>query len=152
MANINLLPWREERRQELKQEFPEDKLNKNVRDVLTHLHHWHLMLLEWHSIGMKGKKPDMPAKGYTWRTLPDLNRKIWEHYQTTSIQESQQLLNSSYSNIQQLIQDHTDEELFEKKRYAWTGSTSLGAYLISNTCSHYHWAIKLIKKSKKSKK
>ena len=39
-----------------------------------------------------------------------------------------------------------DDELFEKKRYKWTGSTSLGAYLVSATSSHYDWAFKLIKK------
>ncbi|HOP45228.1 MAG TPA: ClbS/DfsB family four-helix bundle protein, partial [Flavobacteriales bacterium] len=38
------------------------------------------------------------------------------------------------------------EELFEKKRYRWTGSTSLGAYLVSATSSHYDWALKLIQK------
>ncbi len=50
---------------------------------------------------------------------------------------------------QKLIEKHSDVELFEKKRYKWTGTTSLGAYLISSTSSHYDWAIKLIKRSMK---
>jgi hypothetical protein len=45
-----------------------------------------------------------------------------------------------------MIEKHTDEELFEKKKYPWTGSTSLGAYFISATCSHYLWAYDLIRK------
>lgn len=57
-------------------EFPEGTMNRNIRDVLAHLHHWHLMMLEWYEIGMKGDKPDMPAKGYTWKTVPELNREI----------------------------------------------------------------------------
>jgi hypothetical protein len=48
-----------------------------------------------------------------------------------------------------LICQHSDQELFEKKKYAWTGTTSLGAYLISATSSHYDWATKLIKRAKK---
>ncbi|MEL6140134.1 MAG: ClbS/DfsB family four-helix bundle protein, partial [Bacteroidota bacterium] len=36
--------------------------------------------------------------------------------------------------------------------YAWTGTTSLGAYLISSTSSHYDWAYKLIKRCKKKEK
>ena len=44
-----------------------------------------------------------------------------------------------------------DEELFTKKKYHWTGSTSLGSYLVSATSSHYDWALKLIRKSIKKK-
>lgn len=42
-----------------------------------------------------------------------------------------------------------DAELFEKKRYKWTGTTLLGAYFVSATSSHYDWAYKLIKKAKR---
>ncbi|MEM7107806.1 MAG: ClbS/DfsB family four-helix bundle protein [Bacteroidota bacterium] len=45
-----------------------------------------------------------------------------------------------------MIEEHSEEELFEKKRYKWTGTTSLAAYLISATSSHYDWALKLMKK------
>ncbi len=39
-----------------------------------------------------------------------------------------------------------DEDLFAKKRYPWTGTTSVGAYLVSATSSHYAWASRLIRK------
>lgn len=132
---------------QVEKEFPIGTLNRNIKDVLAHLHEWHLMMLEWYATGMKGEKPDMPAKGYTWRTLPELNLKIWEKYKDFELQRAKDLLDESYEQIQSIIKKHTDEELFEKKRYKWTGSTSLGAYLISNASSHYDWAIKLIKKS-----
>ncbi|MEO9483628.1 MAG: ClbS/DfsB family four-helix bundle protein [Ekhidna sp.] len=131
-------------------DFPPGTLNRNIRDVLTHIHHWHLMLLDWYKVGMAGAKPEMPAKGYTWKTMPDLNKKIWEDYQKVSLAEGRKLLNESFMKVQKLIQHHTDEELFEKKRYSWTGSTSLGAYLISATSSHYDWGLKLIKKATKA--
>jgi len=136
-------------REDVNKEFIKGTLNRNVRDVLTHLHHWHLMLLKWHEDGTKGEKPKMPAEGYTWKTLPDLNRKIWNDYQDVAIDEAKKMLDNSYLKIQGIIDSHTDEELFEKKRYKWTGSTSLGVYLISNTSSHYDWAYKRIKKSLK---
>ena len=129
--------------------FPEGTLNRNIRDVLAHLHHWHLLFLEWYNIGMAGKKPDMPAKDYTWKTLPALNKIINQKYSEVSLEEVNQMLNGSFSNIQKIMEQHSNEELFEKKRYHWTGSTSLGAYLISATSSHYDWAYKLIKKSLK---
>jgi hypothetical protein len=130
-------------------EFPEGTMNRNMRDVLAHLHHWHLMLLDWYNIGMKGEKPDMPAKGYSWKDTPDLNRKIWEDYKGVKLEEVRNLLNESFSELQRIIEKHSNEELFEKRRYRWTGLTSLGAYFIANTSSHYNWACKLIKKAKK---
>ena len=130
-------------------EFPKGTLNRNIRDVLAHVHHWHLLLLGWYKVGMAGAKPDMPAKGYTWKTTPGLNLEIREKYNQIDIKNTQELLGQSFSDVQKLINIHTEEELFEKKRYKWTGSTSLGAYLISATSSHYEWAYKLIKKAKK---
>jgi len=130
-------------------EFPAGTMNRNIRDVLAHLHHWHLMMLEWYQVGMSGKKPEMPAKGYTWKTTPELNRWIWEKYRTADLLKIRAMLQESYSELQETIHQHSNEELFEKKRYKWTGTTSLGAYLVSATSSHYDWAFKLIKKAKK---
>lgn len=135
--------------EEQKKEFPKGTMNRNIRDVLMHLHHWHLMMLDWYTIGMKGDKPEIPAKGYTWKTTPELNRWIWEKYKDTSLKDAKDNFKSSYKQIRKLVEKHSDEELFEKKKYKWTGTTSLGAYLISVTSSHYDWAIKLIKKAKK---
>lgn len=127
-------------------EFPKGTLNRNIKDVLAHLHHWHLLMEHWYNVGMQGEKPIMPAKGYTWKTLPDFNKTVQEKYKNISLKESKKLLSLSFEKIQKIIDKHSNEELFEKKRYHWTGSTSLGAYLISNTSSHYDWAFKLIKK------
>ncbi len=126
--------------------FKKGSLNRNIRDVLSHLHHWHAMMLEWYKVGMNGDKPEMPAKGYTWRTVPELNKWIWEQYQEVGLDITVSLLNESFSQIQGIINKHSEEELFTKKRFHWTGSTSLGAYLISASSSHYDWALKLIKK------
>ncbi|MEM9983896.1 MAG: ClbS/DfsB family four-helix bundle protein [Bacteroidota bacterium] len=132
---------------ELRQsDFSPGTMNRNVRDVFAHLHHWHLLLLGWYKVGMSGEKPHMPAKGYTWKNTSELNLWIWEQYQSHSLNQIFAKLRSSHEEVICLINAHSEEELFEKKRYAWTGSTSLGAYLISATSSHYHWAYKLIKK------
>ena len=133
----------EEKRNSL---FPETYMNRNISDVLCHLHHWHLLFFNWYEIGMNGKKPAMPAEGYTWKDNPALNKHIWEKYQGTALPKALKKLNSSHQNMLSIIDAHTNEELFEKKRYKWTGSTSMGAYMISASSSHYDWAYKLIKK------
>ncbi|MEM6628738.1 MAG: ClbS/DfsB family four-helix bundle protein [Bacteroidota bacterium] len=132
---------------ERKQEFPLGTLNRNIRDVLAHLHHWHLLMMNWYETGERGEKPEIPAPGYTWRTTPELNKEIQQKYIDVPLEKVQILLGESHQALQTLMGEHSEEELFEKKRYKWTGSTSLGAYLISATSSHYDWAYKLIRKS-----
>lgn len=130
-------------------EFPEGTLNRNIRDVLGHLHHWHLMMAEWYHVGMDGQKPEMPAPGFTWKTVPELNRQIQKTYCETPLSEVSELVKESHLVLRQVIHQHSNEELFEKKYYPWTGSTSLGSYLISATSSHYDWALKLIKRARR---
>ncbi len=130
-------------------EFPKGTMNCNCKDVLAHIHHWHLMMLSWHKEGMAGEKPAMPAEGYTWKTVPQLNRSIWEKYHDIELTVIQKEIKKSFLAVQKVIKTHSNQELFEKKKYKWTGTTSMGAYFISATSSHYDWALKLIKKAKK---
>ena len=125
-------------------------LNRNCRDVVAHLHHWHMMLIGWNQAGLKGEKPEMPAKGYTWKSLPDLNLEIWKMYNNCTYKSVYKKLHNSYNDVQAIIHSYSNDDLFEKKKFKWTGSTSLAAYLISASSSHYDWAYKYIKKQTKN--
>lgn len=74
-------------KEQLNKEFPKQYMNRNVRDVLGHLHHWHLMFLVWYQVGMSGEKPDMPAKNFTWKMTPELNKSILQRYSKTDLQD-----------------------------------------------------------------
>ena len=128
-------------------QFPEGTLNRNIKDVLMHLHHWHLLFVNWYEIGMQGVKPQMPAKGYSWNETPKLNLWIREQYEDIPWEEASRLLTTSFLQTRKIMDNHSNKELFEKQRFHWTGSTSLGSYLVSASSSHYYWAEKLIKKS-----
>lgn len=130
-------------------EFPKGTMNRNIRDVVAHLHHWHLMFLDWYRVGMKGLKPNMPAKGFRWRDTKELNKKIWQDYQHQELENIRMHFNDSHLELHKIIDKHSDKELFEKSRYKWTGSSSLSTYIRGSTSSHYNWAYKLIKKAKR---
>lgn len=117
-----------------------DDRSQNPRDVLAHLHAWHRMMLDWYEVGMAGGTPAMPADGYTWRETPALNEAIWVRSRDTSYDDALAQVRDSHALVRALVDDHTDDELFTKRHYAWTGSTSLGAYLVSALSSHYVWA------------
>jgi len=131
--------------------FPEGTMNRNIRDVIGHLYYWHLLFLNWYEEGMKGGKPKIPKEGYTMKDTPKLNQEIWKSCQKVLFSEMFSMFKDSHSKVFRIIESHTDEELFTKKKYHWTGSTSLGSYLVSATSSHYDWALKLIRKSIKKK-
>ena len=54
--------------------FPEGTMNRNIRDVIGHLYHWHLLFLNWYEVGMRGEKPKIPKEGYTFSDTSKLNR------------------------------------------------------------------------------
>jgi hypothetical protein len=58
-------------------------------------------------------------------------------------------LHHSYDQVRAVIESYDDDDLFTKRRYKWTGSTSVGSYAVSATSSHYDWARQLIRKFKK---
>ena len=94
-----------------------------------------------------GSKPFLPEP-YNWKTYGDMNVEFWKKHQATTYDNAKTMLCDSHGKIMMLIESLTDEELFEKKQFAWTGTTTLGSYCISVTASHYDWAIKKIKKGK----
>lgn len=135
---------------EQNQEFPEGTMNRNIRDVLAHLHEWHQMVLGWYTVGQRGDTPDIPAKGYNWRQIPALNREIWERYSQTSLPKAKELFQDSHAAILELVHRHSNDELFERSRYPWTGNNALGSYFVSCTSSHYDWGLKLIRRARKA--
>ncbi|MFN3192002.1 MAG: ClbS/DfsB family four-helix bundle protein [Aureliella sp.] len=137
---------------ELKGAFPFEHRDRNVRDVLAHLHEWQRMMLGWYEVGMKGEQPVMPAPGYTWKTTRDLNQEIWLRYQKASLPKVRRQLEGSHHSMIAIIDAHTNQELFTKRHFDWTGSTSLGSYLISATSAHYDWALKVLRRYVKALK
>ncbi|MDO4782108.1 MAG: ClbS/DfsB family four-helix bundle protein [Capnocytophaga felis] len=133
-------------------EFPNGTMNRNIRDVIGHLYHWHQLFLNWYVVGMKGDKPKIPKEGYTFADTPRLNKDIWEECQGVSLEKAIEFFEKSHQEVFKIIKNHTDEQLFTKKYYRWTGITSLGTYLISATSSHYDWGLKLIQKCIKKNK
>lgn len=126
--------------------FSFEDRDKNLRDVLIHLYEWHQLLLNWISANKAGNAASFLPDPYNWKTYPKMNVGFWEKHQTTPLDKAKSLLNESHSEVLKLIESFTNEELFTKKHFAWTGTTSLGSYCVSATSSHYDWAIKKIKK------
>lgn len=119
--------------------------DKNLRDVLAHLFEWHQLLLIWVEANQNGEKKAFLPEPYNWKTYGVMNVGFWEKHQHTPLEKSKAMLNCSHGQVLQLIETFSDDELFVKQYFPWTGGTSLGSYCISVTSSHYDWAMKKIK-------
>ena len=128
--------------------FPNER-DKNVRDVLVHLYEWHCLLLNWiRSNTNRNPAPFLPVP-YNWKTYPQMNVVFWEKHQNTSYTDAETMLKKTHKEVLALIETFSNEALFSKGTFDWTGTTTLGSYCVSATSSHYDWAIKDIKKALK---
>jgi hypothetical protein len=119
--------------------------DKNLRDILVHLYEWHLLLLNWIKVNSSGEhKPFLPEP-YNWKTYPTMNVEFWKKHQSTPLTEAKAKLKESHKDVMALIETFSNEQLFAKGVFDWTGTSTLGAYCVSATASHYDWAIKKIK-------
>ena len=117
----------------------------SVKDLLAHLDAWHRMFLSWEGAGSSGAKPEMPAPGFSWSETPALNDRLQRETADDGWDEVVARLKQSHEAALETIATYGDDDLFTKRRYAWTGSTSVGSYAVSATSSHYAWASKLIR-------
>ena len=119
--------------------------DKNLRDVLVHLYEWHQLLLNWVRANMSGEaKPFLPEP-YNWKTYGQMNMEFFKKHQATAYENAKEMLVCSHADVMALIDSFDDGELFQKKHFSWTGTTTLGSYCVSATASHYDWAMKKLK-------
>lgn len=119
--------------------------DKNLRDVLVHLYEWHQLLLNWLRANRNGEcKPFLPEP-YNWKTYPLMNVEFWKKHQATPLSAAKKMLKTSHQEVMTQIETFSNDELFAKGQFDWTGTSTLGAYCVSATASHYDWAMKKIK-------
>lgn len=135
--------------------------DRNARDVICHLVEWQKLLVKFVAENMKdevaGKSENKKSaivyqflpEPYNWKNYGDMNLAIWRNCQNITTEKALADFAESHRKLMELAKSFSNEELFAKKHFAWTGTTNLGAYFISTTSSHYDWAIKKLKAHRK---
>lgn len=119
--------------------------DKNLKDVLIHLYEWHQLLLKWVNSNTNGQKLNFLPEPYNWKTYGDMNIEFWQKHKKTTLNDARNKLIISHKTVMEMLQPFSNDELFTKQKFDWTGTTSLGSYCISSTSSHYEWASKKIR-------
>lgn len=126
------------------------KRDKNLRDILIHLYEWHQLLSSWMKANLSGTKKNFLPEPYSWKTYGEMNFAFWKKHQKTSLEKAKQLVKASHESALKLIVPLSNEALFSKNWFDWTGTTTLGSYCVSALSSHYDWAIKKLRAHSKN--
>ncbi|MEZ3160842.1 ClbS/DfsB family four-helix bundle protein [Microbacterium sp. BWT-B31] len=135
MALIDALPP-----ERLDEPFAGAARDRNLRDVITHLHAWHILFEGWYAEGQSGGTPEIPADGYAWSQVAELNEDLRRQWQQTSLAELLPLLKASHQSLQADVALHTDAELSDPVLTPWTQGAALGEFAIECGGNHYQWA------------
>ncbi|WP_321288781.1 ClbS/DfsB family four-helix bundle protein [uncultured Sunxiuqinia sp.] len=130
---------------DLKKKEAHWKRDKNLRDVLIHLYEWHQLLLNWVQANLNGNPSHFLPEPYNWKTYGEMNVELWNKHQNTEIEKAKEMFQKSHKDVFVLIQHFSNDQLFTKQIFNWTGTTTLGSYCVSATSSHYEWAIKKLR-------
>jgi len=117
-----------------------------VKDFLAHRTEWGAMMLGWLAEARDGGTPAVPSPQYKWNQLKELNADIKARYADVPLATIERDFAQVHDQLRDVIAAATDEELFTKKHYTFTGSSDLVTYLNSATAAHYRSARRHIKK------
>lgn len=124
--------------------------DKNLRDVLVHLYEWHQLLLNYILTNQRGEETPFLPTPYNWKSYGVMNENFWKKHQDTPLNSALSMLKESHAQVLELIEGFTNDELFTHGSLPWVKTNTLGSYCVSNTGSHYDWAIKKVKAHKKT--
>ncbi|MDR2976075.1 MAG: ClbS/DfsB family four-helix bundle protein [Streptococcaceae bacterium] len=124
--------------------------DKNLRDVFIHLYEWHQLLLNWINSNQQGEAQPFIPLPYNWKTYGQMNIEFVAKHQGTSLNDAVKMLRESHAEVMAAIESFSNDELFAKGLFPWTGASSLGSYCVSATASHYLWAVKKLKAQDKA--
>ena len=116
----------------------------SVKDFITHRTEWGRMMINWYNEAAAGGSPSVPAEGYTWGQLSELNAEIHSRFFDTPLDEADAQFTRTNDELSRLIGACTDAELLQKHYYPFTGTTDLAAYFTSATGGNYRSAYRHI--------
>jgi hypothetical protein len=122
-----------------------------ITDLVAHLSAWQRMFLDWHTQGLAGGLPAMPARGYKWNETPALNRTIQAKHRRLSPATAMVDFDAGYLQICRLAHRLSADQLLLPGQFAWTGKNSLTTYLAANTASHYRFAVRMLDRWQKAR-
>lgn len=120
----------------------------SINNLVSYLIGWGELVLKWNKNKDLNKEVVFPEDGYKWNELGKLAQKFYSDYGSYYFEELLVKLDYTVTTLIQLINNKTNEELYE---IAWYDKWTLGRMIQFNTSSPYANARGRIRKWKKEK-
>lgn len=118
---------------------------RQLKQILAHLHAWHRLLLTWYSSGHDGD-PDLPAPGFNWQQTRELNRQLDDEFAPVEMASVRRRLKLSHGRVMKMVGELSENQFQNPGHFRWTKKNAIASYIVPNTVSHYRWATRKIKK------
>ncbi len=115
-------------------------LGRRVADVLTHLHGWHLLFLDWVEAIRAGQTAAFPAEGYSWQDLESLNESLHERFKGLDYAAARKAFVASHADAVAALDTLDDDLLTSNDSIEWLGNEALGDVAHECLGGHYDWA------------
>lgn len=111
--------------------------DRSVKDILAHVTDWEQRMILWLNESLADRVPQRPAPGMTWDDLDRLNEQTYLANRDTPLEEVLAMSVTSYEQALQAVHSLTDEDLFDKARFAWRKGDPMWHMVAANTWWHY---------------
>jgi len=112
----------------------------SIKDLLAHITAWEQIFLGWYNAGLSREKVILPAPGFTWSQMDELNKRIYEENKDKSFEEVKKEADVSFRQVLEAMEDALEASLIRSGYFSWTGDDTLAHYLSGCTDLHYKWA------------
>ena len=100
-----------------------DEVDRTPAQMIAYQLGWMNLILYWEQQEQKGIAVVTPHADYKWNNLGGLYESFYKQYEEYSLQELGALFKASERAIIQLIENLTNDELFQSSRRKWASST-----------------------------
>ncbi|HEX7492030.1 MAG TPA: ClbS/DfsB family four-helix bundle protein [Candidatus Limnocylindrales bacterium] len=121
----------------------------SAKDHVAHLAEWERLLFGWYDAGLRGEDPPVPAAGYTWATLHDLNQRIYERHRDDQLEHVLADWRETSRRLLAMASTTAEAELYTPGLFAWTGRGTLAGFVYECGPNHYRWSAVEIKRGLK---
>lgn len=112
----------------------------SVKDFVAHRTEWGRMMIRWYQDARGGRPSAVPTDEFKWNQLKELNAAIHSKFAQSSPAAAERDFANVHDRLFEIVQGMSEEELFTKKHYSFTGTSDLATYVNSATASHYRSA------------
>jgi hypothetical protein len=103
----------------------------SVKDVLGHLAFWQDLLVSRFTALRAGQTPDPVTD------IDALNARALNDFRHLSLEEVREREQDAYQQILEMIENATEDELFDPNHFTWTNNNPFQVWIPGDTWEHY---------------